>query len=383
MNRSVAASDGRLAELDLLRFLAALAVMAFHYFVAFKSVWGERPASLFPEIAPLAGLGILGVELFFVISGFVILMSVWDRGIGRFAMSRVVRLYPAYWLSVLAVAALYGWTSATALDPKLTPGEYLLNLTMVQRGAGVADANGVYWSLWAELRFYVLIAVLMLIGVTLKRCMAFMGVWLAASVLAGWIGGELMDLLFMPKYAPYFIAGMALYLIHRFGSSVLLWGFVVVCWALAVLAATTRVAGRTQLVGPEAMPVQEWSVVAAVTVIFVLMALMAVGALRKLRWRGFGPLGGITYPLYLFHTPVAVLMVPSLREGMSPWAASIMVSVTAVAVSYLIYRLAEQPLQRLMRPRLRASAKFRRSGRLTPSALPDKGDKSSEKASVP
>lgn len=57
-----------------------MAVLAFHYFIAFASVWGERPSELFPAISTLSGLGILGVELFFMISGFVILMSIWGRG---------------------------------------------------------------------------------------------------------------------------------------------------------------------------------------------------------------------------------------------------------------------------------------------------------------
>ncbi|GAA3093722.1 hypothetical protein [Nonomuraea salmonea] len=50
--RRHARENGRLAELDLLRFLAALAVVAFHYLVAYASVWGDRPAELFPALAP-------------------------------------------------------------------------------------------------------------------------------------------------------------------------------------------------------------------------------------------------------------------------------------------------------------------------------------------
>src|SRR5690606_29573201 len=133
-------------------------------------------------LAPIAGLGILGVELFFVISGFVILMTVWGRGLGAFARSRLVRLYPAYWLSLIAVAALYGLTGVKALDPKLSTGGYLVNATMLQRLFKVGDASGVYWSLWAELRFYFLITILVVAGVTYGRVLAFCGVWLVAAL---------------------------------------------------------------------------------------------------------------------------------------------------------------------------------------------------------
>ena len=199
-------------------------MVAFHYLIAFASVWGDRPAELFPAISPLSGLGILGVELFFMISGFVILMSVWGRGIGAFALSRLVRLFPAYWVSVAAIAAVYGLTAATALDPKLSLGEYGINLTMLQRAFGVYDANGVYWSLWAELRFYLLIAgpgprrgdVQPLPDLHGRLAAGRAGSSRAAS--AAWV-----DLVVMPKYAAYFVGGMAFFLMTRFGPKLILW----------------------------------------------------------------------------------------------------------------------------------------------------------------
>ncbi|MFI0422711.1 acyltransferase family protein [Spongiactinospora sp. 9N601] len=348
---------GRIAELDLLRFLAALAVVAFHYLVAFASIWGERPSSLFPGTASVAGLGILGVELFFIISGFVILMTVWGRGIGGFARSRLVRLFPAYWVSVLAVAGVYGYTKATALDPRLSAGEYAVNLTMLQRAFGVTDANGVYWSLWVELRFYLLIGVLVLAGVTLGRCLAFMGVWLAAAVAATFVElgplTEAADLVVMPKYAPYFITGMALFLIRRFGSSIPLWGFVAAGFALALRSATQRVAGRVEAAGFSAMPVEDWMVIAAIALMYAVMAAVALGALSRLTWGGLTTLGGLTYPLYLFHTPVAVVLVPGLRDTLPPWAVASAATLAAIALSYAVYTLVERPAQRLFRPRAR------------------------------
>ena len=349
--RKHARGDGRLAELDLLRFIAALAVVAFHYLVAFASVWGDRPAELFPALAPVAGLGILGVELFFIISGFVILMTVWGRGLSGFARSRLVRLYPAYWLSLAAVAAVYGLTGAKALDPKLSPGEYLLNASMFQRLFKVTDASGVYWSLWAELRFYLLIAILVIVGVTYGRVLVFAGVWLAAAVGAELLGNDLVNEIVMPRYAPYFIAGMALYLIRKHGSAWLPWLYVAAGYGISIHSALERVHGRIKLAGFKNMPVSDLSVIITITLIFGVMAVAALGLLRLKPSKTLTALGGITYPLYLFHGVVAVLLIPVLTGELPPWAVATVTVLAAVSLSYLVYSFAERPIQRLLKPR--------------------------------
>lgn len=340
-----------MAELDLLRFLAALAVVSFHYLVAYASVWGDRPAELFPALAPIAGLGILGVELFFIISGFVILMSVWGRGLGAFARSRLVRLYPAYWLSLAAIAALYGLTGAKPLDPKLSPGEYLLNATMFQRLFKITDASGVYWSLWAELRFYLLMAILVIIGVTYRRVLVFAGVWLAAVIGAGLLGNATVDEIVMPDYAPYFIAGMSLYLIHKHGNAWLPWLYVAAGYGLSIGSALDRVHRRIDLAGFKNMPVTDTGVIIAITLIYVVTALVALGLLRLKPSKALTALGGTTYPLYLFHSTVAVALIPLLTGDLPPWAVVTITTLTAILVSYIVYSFAERPIQRLLKPR--------------------------------
>ncbi|WP_217369955.1 acyltransferase family protein [Nonomuraea antri] len=342
-----------MAELDLLRFIAALAVVAFHYLIAYASVWGERPAELFPAVAPVAGLGILGVELFFVISGFVILMSVWGRGLGAFARSRFVRLYPAYWLSLGAVAALYGLTGITALDPKLSPGQYLVNATMFQRLFKVVDASGVYWSLWAELRFYLLMAILVIIGVTYGRVLVFAGVWLAVSVGAQYLDHPVLNEIVMPDYAPYFVAGMSLYLIHKHGSAWLPWLYVAGAWAASITPALDRVQRRIDAVGFKNMPVTDASVIVTITLIYAVMALVAIGVLRIRASGTLTALGGTTYPLYLFHGVAAAALIPPLTGVLPPWATAVVTTLAAILLSYLVYSFAERPIQRLLKPRRR------------------------------
>lgn len=360
-------ADGRLAELDLLRFVASLAVLAFHYLIAFASVWGERPSELFPLVAPIAGLGILGVELFFVISGFVILMTVWGRGIGSFAWSRFVRLYPAYWLSLIAVIVVNGLIAAKGPDPDLTAGQYAVNATMVQRLFGLPDASGVYWSLWAELRFYLMMAIFVLIGITYRRVVAFMGLWLATAALVEW-SKELGDLLgldwlgalettkavteaVMPRYAPYFVAGMALYLIRKHGSAWLPWLMVAAAYPIALHAALERVGSRIAKAGFKAMPVSDASVVITITLIFAVMSLVGLGVFRLRASRTLTALGGTTYPLYLLHSIVAIALIPALSGSLPPWLTALLTAAAAIVVSYLVYTCAERPIQRLLRPR--------------------------------
>ncbi|MFF5205511.1 acyltransferase family protein [Streptosporangium sp. NPDC000396] len=355
-SREAARGSGRLAELDLLRFVAAMAVLAFHYFIAFASVWGDRPADLFPAIATPSGLGILGVELFFMISGFVILMSIWGRGLGAFALSRLVRLFPAYWVSVGVTAAVYGLTAATALDPKLSPGEYGVNLTMLQRAFGVYDANGVYWSLWVELRFYLLISVLVIVGVTLNRCLVFMGVWLLAAGFFAGSDDKWVELLVMPKYAAYFVGGMAFFLMTKHGPKLVLWCLAGISAGLAVNSALDRVAGRIEKVGYAAMPVPEWAVAATVIGFYVLMAMVALGWLGWMRWRGLVVLGALTYPLYLFHTTAAVVIIPALRDSLPPWLTAVVTILAAMIFSYGVYRFIERPVQDFVKVRRRRKA---------------------------
>ncbi len=70
----------RLRALDGLRLLAALMVAAYHYGGRdgeIAEAWGASPREIFPTVSPYFSYGCLGVQIFFIISGFVICMSGW------------------------------------------------------------------------------------------------------------------------------------------------------------------------------------------------------------------------------------------------------------------------------------------------------------------
>lgn len=339
---AIPTGPSRLRVLDFLRFCAALGVVLFHF--GETRAWGTPNA--FPALSAVTMFGVYGVRLFFLISGFVILMSAWGRTAGHFAASRIARLYPAYWASVLVLGVLA--VAGLITDHRPTFAELLANMTMLQHGLRVRDLEIVYWTLWQELVFYALIACFAAVGITYRRCLAFLGGWVFLLVIAERVDADLLQAVLIPFSAPYFIAGMALFLIHRFGGSLFPWLFVGVGWALAIVSVLGEDPAAMKRFGPA---LGAALVVGVISLLFLVMILVAIGALDRFDWRLLTALGALTYPLYLFHHHVGFLLIGWLHAPLGNRLALPVVVAAVLAVAYAVHRLVERPLQ----PRLRAA----------------------------
>ncbi|MGF0117207.1 acyltransferase family protein [Promicromonospora sp. Marseille-Q5078] len=340
-----AAGRPRLAALDGLRFLAAMAVLAYHYVAVNHSAWGARTEDSFPNLQPVAAFGSFGVQLFFVISGFVILMSAWGRDVRSFAASRVGRLFPAYWLSVAAVVLLLvvvaPGTKAVGIP------ETAANLTMVQRAFGVQDIESVYWTLWAELRFYVLVAILLAVGMTRNRIVAFAAIWPVVAAIAVRSESTLWSTVLVGTDAPLFAGGMVLYLLTKERRSLVLWLVLGLNVALAGVISghsqALRIATSTDVtVGPQTY----WI---AIVTCFVLVALVALTRLDRLSWRWLTVVGALTYPLYLLHSSWGQWLIGKTSPHLPAAVTFAAVTVVMLAAAYLVHRFVERPFG----PRLR------------------------------
>jgi len=146
----------RLNYLDSGRGFAALIVMVFHAILFIHAFEPEAFAQSSYLLNEYIDLGKIGVIVFFLISGFVIPYSIGGNdktAIKRFAISRVFRLYPVYWLSALLAFFVFAVNSIE---------ELLVNLTMIQQFIGYPNLIGLYWTLQVELIFYFMIASLAL-----------------------------------------------------------------------------------------------------------------------------------------------------------------------------------------------------------------------------
>jgi peptidoglycan/LPS O-acetylase OafA/YrhL len=351
---------GRVFVLDGLRLLSALGVVAFHLVAGDANrAWGQPTSALFAPIYHVARYGWLGVEMFFLISGFVICMSSWGRTAGEFAISRVVRLYPAYWLAVVATTAVVVLVPSYEHHVKLS--ELLVNLTMLQGPAGAPMVDPSYWTLTAELVFYVLFALIVVArGVTYRRVVAFCAIWTVATFLISRVNNVEASLYLGPRYSQYFVAGVAFYLIYRFGPNLLLWGIVGVSWALAM----QRMLAESSIYGSPYRPTA-----VLVTAMFVLMAALSLGAFEWIRGRWLVVAGSLTYPLYLLHQVIGLTVITSLHRYVLPWPLLGGVVGALLVGSYLVNLVVERPVARRLKRALTRSLERLRATEATPTGL--------------
>lgn len=325
----------RVNEIDLLRFVAALSVVVFHY--AFRGYAADdRSVMPYPLLAPMAQYGYLGVELFFLISGFVILMTASRGSLKTFAISRVVRLYPAFWacctLTFVLIALMGGERFSASV------GQYLVNLTMLSGFVGVPSIDGVYWSLFVELQFYALVAALLLIG-RIHQAERFLVLWLLATVaLEAYPIAPLRSVL-LTDHAAYFIAGAMTFLIWERGLSMLRLGVIGSCLLLALYQSLD---GLGQFEKHFATALNPLVVAAIICTFFAVMLLVATRRMGVFNRRPWLTAGALTYPLYLIHQNVGFMIFniayPAINPHLLFWGTLLLMLAIAYAVHVLVER---------------------------------------------
>jgi len=338
--RSAPTAHRRLQALDYLRFTAAIAVLCYHYL--FNGINNGKIASL-DEYSPAVAVvkyGYLGVDLFFLISGFVVFNSARGKSARQFAVGRAVRLFPAFWVAVLltsAVTLIWGHVSSLSV----TVPQVLLNLTMIPGLLGVASVDGVYWTLIVELEFYALVFLFLLLGKGHRLAQALP--WWALTMLAVSIFvPQLTNWPYLGGYCALFAAGALIAEIHRAGVTPMR-----TLGLAASLGATLRFVVANAREITEAKGVYHSPVVVTVVVALCFAALLAVGweRIQTLNLPGSRTAGALTYPLYLVHAHVGYMALSMFATEKDKWLVYPAVVACMLLVAYVLHRVIERQFQ--------------------------------------
>jgi peptidoglycan/LPS O-acetylase OafA/YrhL len=307
---------GRISVVEAIRGIAAISVALFHFSVQLD----ERVRDIF-------AYGWIGVDVFFVISGFVIPLSLFGRGysIGhfpKFLLRRLVRLEPPYLVSIVLVLGMWHLSAMAPGsqdgDPNYTWPQIAFHLLYAIPLTHFDWISTVYWSLAYEFVFYIVT------GLTFASLIGRPVEWtlLLAAVITALL--YLIEAEFDFRVVEFLVGIIIMRIVTGSGRQTRLW-----LWLLACLAVLFYAAGP-------------W-VGAAVA--------LAAAAILWLRAHSFGRwslfLGSISYSLYLTHTSIGMRIVNLGKDFAAglPYDIALLLAALAISVgfAFIFARLVEGP----------------------------------------
>lgn len=364
---STAPSQGRIRGLDGLRGLAAVAVLLHHCteasvpaLVDVENGIGPRPELWswlwWAAHSPLhlVMFGPEPVYIFFVLSGFVLVLPLLDRcGVDwtGFWLARLVRLYVPAWASLVLVAVLFLLVPRTSLPGRSTwlngAGQ---SPTMSQYGEDATllsgGVNGPLWSLRYEVLFSLLVPVYLLLFVKVRGRTAVKLALIAGAVMFGAAGGPLHPAVYRTsQYLAMFAVGVMMAAEHERVAAWMQRRSCVQTTALVALALVALGALTWRL--PHISPLlQVVSLAGAALLVMVFLAsrhVTAVAEHRVVQWAGRR-----SFSLYVAHFPL-VIVVSELFVYPVPGVLHLVVVPLALLTAEVFYRLVEKPSQHLGR----------------------------------
>lgn len=331
-------SSSRIVEIDSLRGLAALAVVVCHLLFMRK------------EFQDFEVLGFWGVALFFIISGYVISMTVRNRpSVGKFLLNRFSRLYPAYWFSVIMVSAIWFITNHGKVDY----GHIAANFTMLQNWMNIPDLDGVYWTLKIELCFYFLIVILLAIK-QIDQIEKWGGFFLVICMLLQiyfrWFTqpsekDTIIHLFPLISDFSYFYAGILFYKIMEQSKLTPYRIFsLLACFAYGIYAIQDF--GNVHL---DKSPLYVYILLAISC--YAIFFLLQFGKIGWIQNKAFVFLGGISYSLYITHFYISFcFLLPNLEKHGVHWIVSRIITIAIIfPLAYYVHIWVEIPLMKKLR----------------------------------
>ncbi|SIQ69238.1 Peptidoglycan/LPS O-acetylase OafA/YrhL, contains acyltransferase and SGNH-hydrolase domains [Aromatoleum tolulyticum] len=330
MNTLQDISEARNNSITLVRLLASLAVIYGHSY----AVAGSGGSDWVMRITGFAHAGGVAVDLFFLMSGFLVTASILKRGVFVYARSRMLRLFPALWVYLGITTLVIGpWVSSLSVFDYFSNGQtwaYLYHLgfglTTEWFLPGVFEelknkgVNGSIWSVIVEIRMYIIVAVVYLSGCLTNRSLfnvlallVVVGVWSGLLEVPG-VKGETDN-----HVALLFLIGAFLY-VNR--------GSVVVSPIYFIFA--LAVAGMTH-----GTPKFVYGYNLVLICVFIFLVFRSFGAFMD-------RLGDYSYGVYLWGWPVqqlVMLLFPQATPGVNAFVSS----VVALTIGVASWHLVEKP----------------------------------------
>lgn len=334
-------------SLDILRVLACLMVVGYHYFYYGPLVGRIAPVEISQG---LFSYGYLGVDIFFVISGYVIQASLNNHDIRSFFIARFIRLYPMYWIclvSTLCIMYLFA-------DKHVSPLTFLANLTMVHTVMNIDSIDGVYWTLAIELIFYSLVSVSFYLGRDKFKHLLLL--WSVVSMLAVFniINLGFFHSLLILNWIPYFLFGMSIKVIldsDNLGREIAYFIISIISFVTLLYRTYERSSHLSYINGSSLNPEIATFGLAAILIFScaVIKLNLEYGIFSK--FIVYMSLG--TYPMYLLHQEIGYVFFNNVFSYFDGFALRFFFLIFLMAVSCIVYPKADSRVKEFIKSKVK------------------------------
>jgi peptidoglycan/LPS O-acetylase OafA/YrhL len=326
-----AINKNRFEYIDALRVVGAASVISFHYFSNGISNGSVTSIGLTP-FSEIAKYGYLGVQLFFVVSGYLILMST-NRSAWEFAKGRVKRIYPLYWMAIILITAITYLPTLSKNQPDFL--QILASITMFPTAFDQGWIDGAHWFMLVEIQFYLLIFVLLKLRAG-KHLPTIFPIW--AIVILIWYVFDLNRFNIWYLYGPFsFICGGAIiYSIKQSG-----WNLLRVVGLIAAITGGlySRLGSLDYLSEIRNTQYSATVVTVIVLIIFGLLLLTLLPKISNMHIPGAVFLGAITYPLFLIHGRLGYMALERFATDQNKYLIYSLLIILAISIAYLMLQL--------------------------------------------
>lgn len=322
----------RYEGLDLLRGVAIISVVVYHFMFRFDQEY------LFSSLAIETKLPLwLGVELFFIVSGFCIAFTLQRSGsLPEFWAARLARLQPAYIVAAVVTFAVVAVWGLPGREVDLVA--LMANLLWLNAAGAAPHVDGVYWSLVVELKFYVLIGLAWAIAPSPRALTLAWAVLCAASLSMSRVDTRIAGELMLFPYNFFFLIGLTL------------------CHARTLSRA--EVLGYLALAGLGVLEARRYEGVELWAFAVIALGIALARAPRIPFGRAVVAVGALSYTWYLIHQNVGLVIIREMNLAGFELIAIPLAVLGTMALAALLHVFVEFRFRRVLQARLAAG--FRR-----------------------
>ena len=333
----------RLQNIQALRGIAALLVAFSHLLII------ERKYSTDQVLGQWIELGMVGVDLFFVISGFIMVHVAWTfkrgfRAVGEFLFARATRIYPVYWLVSLMTLGVWLWRPEIVFSSLAGAPDFLKSFLLIPDNRPPFLAIG--WTLVHEMFFYLVFAIALFFKP--KFMLPFLAIWailLGIGILQGLPEtSPLLEILFNPLSYEFLLGAFAAWILKMYNGPL-----AKTALALGIMTSITCLVLALDRHNGMPATFADRAILFSIPCTLIVYGLSAIEIHGKVLSNALSKLGDWSYSLYLTHIMSLSLLGRVWRKIEQPGivdniAVLIIMPIFAIFVSWLCYRFAEKPM---------------------------------------